>query len=511
MLGMCVQKVIKTAIVLIFTGAFFGGCEAMDTLLPSAGHYRVNLQVNNVSLDECSFIRYSDKIHPFFEEPVSDDKDVTALMVFLKNSAGEVTGRKVSYSINSDNSADMVFPVDSLDNDMPSFPIPANLPMGKYTLVFQVMSGKDILQRTEKTFYYLSGNNFSFSGINIHIPGVVESPLIIPKDTNVMLEAALDFNNRLNPYIIWYDGKNKISEGKISDGAGILFWQAPEQSGFFSLRAEVFPIENIKDLSGYQNEVSVLVSSKAKDFDLISEDIPQLIHWYTFEGNFNNSKAASEERALKSVSKNIPAWKGVNGTYGLVTGQEAALSLPNILIPSSGSRIWQTLFRLKFLDDGVIFSVFFGRSNDVHMSLLKEGQSLVLVLQSPLETVSQVLNLPVINVDESGLEIEEPFFTAGINFSIMQNQISAQINIMGVTIENELNAKPILLKTPVEDKFQIILGFTGGSKEITEESPAENLPELDKTFTALWDEFALYYMPPIETIIAKLRPMVNEY
>jgi len=501
MLGMCVQKCIKTAGVLFVFTALFSGCEAMDTLLPSAGHYKVNLQINDSLPDECSFIRYNDKIYPFFEEPVSGDKDVTALMVYIRDSKGETLGRKVSYSIAPDKSNDLVITVKNLDDILPQFPIPANLSMGKYTLIFQVMSGKDILQRTERIIFYLGANNFSFNGINIHIPGISESPLLIPKDTNIMLEASLDFGSRFNPYIIWYEGKNKISEGRISDGAGVLFWMAPEQSGFFSLRAEVFPIESFKDLTGYQSEASILVSSRSKDFNLVSENISQLTHWYTFENNLSESKTAAEERALKPADNNIPLWKGINGTYGLSTGKNNAMCFPGVKIPNNALNNWLCLFRIKTLDDGVLFSVLFGSSGNVRISLSKEGHNLILSVQSPLETISQVINLPV-NTDES-------FFTAGIKFSALPNLVSAQFNLMGVAAGNELNTKTISLRTAVENEFKIILGLASESSKNAEEE-TEEIPVLESTQTAVWDEFALYYMPPMESIIEKLRPTVNE-
>ena len=514
-MGMCVQKMVKIAIILVFFSVFFGACEAMDTILPSTGHYKVNLQINGALLDDCSFIRFSDEIYPYFEEPVSDDKDVTGLLIYLKDAAGETIGRKVSYDISPEKSYDTIITVESLDNNLPSFPIPGNLPMGKYSFIFQVMSGKDILQKTEKTFFYLGANKFSFSGVNLNMPGVTETPLIIPKNTVIMLEAVLDFDNRFNPYIIWYEGKNKISEGKFSDGAAVLFWKAPEQSGFSSLRAEVFPLENYNEYKGYQNEFSVLVSSKTKDFNL-AEDIPQLMYWYTFESDLNDSKIVSDERALIPAANNSPVWKGMNGTYGLSTGQNNSFNLPNVKIPNNDVKTWQTLFRFKLLEeDDVIFSVFFGKNKDVFMSLLKEDQRLKLVLQSPSDEVSQSLDIPIMPIEpDAENEIADPFFIAGISFSVLPNQLSAQFNILGITIEDELISKPISLKVSVKDEFQVVLGSSLNviNSEPAEEIPApENVPVIKRKINILWDEFAIYYMPPMEAIIARLRPMVNEY
>ena len=515
-MGMCVQKVVKLAIILVSFGIFFGACEAMDTILPSTGHYKVNFQINGVLLDDCSFIRSNDEIFPYFEEPVSDDKDVTGLIIYLRDSAGETIGRKVSYDIDPEKSNGTIIPVESLDDDLPPFPIPANLPMGKYSFVFQVMSGKDILQKTEKPFFYLGVNNFSFSGVNLNIPGVTDTPLIIPKDTIVMLEAVLDFDTRFSPYIIWYEGKNKISEGRYSDGAAVIFWKAPDQSGFSSLRAEVFPFENHNGYKGYQDEISVLVSSKGKDFNLV-EDISQLMYWYTFESDLNDSKIVSDERALSPAANNIPIWKGINGTYGLSTGQNNSFSLPKIIIPNNDVKTWQTIFRFKPLNDDIIFSVFFSINKDVSITLRKEDQRFKLTLQSPSDVVSQFLDLPIMPIEtDIEQEIRDPFLIAGISFSVLPNQLTAQFNLLGINIENELISKPISLKVSIKDEFQVILGSVNAGLNVSSE-PAEetqvteNAPEIKNTINVLWDEFAIYYMPPMEAIIAKLRPMVNEY
>ena len=515
-MGMCVQKGVKIAVILVSFSVFFGACEAMDTILPSTGHYKVNLQINGTLLDDCSFIRFNDEIYPYFEEPVSDDKDVTGLIIYLRDAAGETIGRKVSYDISPEKSYDMIIPVESLDDDLPPFPIPANLPMGKYSFVFQIMSGKDILQKTERPFFYLGVNNFSFSGVNLNMPGVTDTPLIIPKDTIVMLEAVLAFDSRFSPYIIWYEGKNKISEGKFSDGAAVLFWKAPEQSGFSSLRAEVFPFENHNGYKGYQNEFSILVSSKSKDFNLV-EDVPQLIYWYTLESDLNDSKIVSSERALSPTANNIPVWKGINGTYGLGTGQSNSFSLPKIIIPNNDIKTWQTIFRFKPLNDDIIFSVFFGKNKDISLTLRKEDQRFKLILQSPVDEVSQFLDMPIMPIESViEREIEDPFYIAGISFSVLPNQLTAQLNLLGITVENELISKPISLKASIKDEFQVILGSVNAglnvSSESAEETQAlENAPEIKSTVSVLWDEFAIYYMPPMEAIIAKLRPMVNEY
>ena len=540
-MGMCVQKV--RVILFLAVLVCLCGCGPMDTILPSNGTYKIGANVNGMPLDELSFIDSTGKIQPYFEDPVSNDPDVTALVIFLRNSKGNTVGWKVTYTLElknnekkddiadvssddfdedaeedlkdklnedellsddeddldendlaevviEDNKAqepyrdgyEIVISVKSLDGELPAFPLPKDLPVGRYTLVSQVMSGKDILQRTEKSIYYMGDTNFSYDGINVHLPGITESSQIIPKGTVIMLEAALDFDSRLNPYIVWYNGRKKIGEGSFSDGAEYLLWKVPEQSGFFSLRAEVFPVDDFDGLSGYQKEVSLLVSSKIINVNLVSENILQLVHWYTFEGNLNDSKMiSSTERALKPDAKNSPKWAGAGGTYGLATGFQNAFSLPKVLVSNNGTETWQMLFRFKTINDGEILCVQFGISRDIFLKLKTKGRNFVLELSSSMETVSQIYALPE----------QDSFITAEICFSNLDGMLSVDLNIVGdYLLEAEPDTKPVVLETEIKDEFQILLGSGLGN------DPVDGPKTRDKpVFTALWDEFALYFTP----------------
>ena len=472
------------------------GCDAMDTLLPSANTYKVNAQVNGMPMDDCSFVGFNDKIYPYFEEPVSNDPDVTALVVFLKNSSGDVTGKKIRYDVEKEAEQDEVLvQVKSLDDDLPFFEIPSNLSVGRYILVSQVMSGSDILQRAEKIFYYMGNTAFSYEGINVNLPGITDNPQAIPKGTVLMLETQLDFDGRMDPYIVWYSGRKKISEGRFSDGAGSLFWKAPEQSGFFSIRAEVFPVDSYIGLSGYQKEISLLVSSKTPDVNLVSENIPQLMYWYVFDGNLNDSKMPSDaQRALKPAANKKPQWLSVNGTYGLTAGYDNVYTLPKVSISNNEKEIWQTLLRFMPVDEGQIFSVLFEQYPDVSMSLSMEGQNLILKLSSPKNTVSQIVKIAE----------QASFITAGVNFSVLPDRLSARINVMGDSVEQgELAGEPISLEVEIKDNFQILLGTKKG------DSPVESGSHNEPLVTALWDEFALYASPPMEIIASEVKQAVR--
>jgi len=564
---MCIRKIVKNLLVFsVFPVVFLCGCEAMDNLLTSAGAYKINVQIDGVPLEECSYVKSTDKINFDFEKSVSDDPDVSALVVFLKKSSGDIAGWKVIYTLDQTagkkeeaqliqenekqnkekiseddkteneaaveekkapvlkkNGDDLFFPVKSLDAELPPFPIPENLSTGKYTLAMHVMNGKDILQKTEKNIYYLGKTVFSYEGINVYLPSAVDTSHLIPKESVVMLEVNLNLDYRLNPYIVWYDGKNKISEGKFSDGAGLLFWKAPEQNGFFSLFAEVFPVEKSHDLAGYKKEISLLVSSNIKNIHLVSSDTEQLTHWYKMEGNLNDSKnTADAESALKPDSKNKPKWMGVDGTYGLATGYNSILKLPKVPVLNKDAEIWQVLIRFKPLNSGVIFSVHFDSSSDASMFLSIEEKNLVLTLASQQKTVSQIVSLPKTEPDESS-ENQEPgndisFLTAGISFSVNSGILSARINILGDLNPVESAVKPITLETKIKNEFNITLGFNDDSSparlkkadDESESSAKQKKANVSPEYNTLWDEFALYYMPPANILSAALKPATSE-
>jgi len=548
---MCGQKTVKIFYILafsVFIGVFCG-CEAMDNILASAEAYKINAQIDGVPLEDCSYVKSTDNINLSFEDSVSNDPDVSSLVVFLKNSAGDVAGWKVIYTIDpsaakkeaalkdneektnekkiekkafvfNENGDELNIPVVNLDGELPSFPIPEILSTGIYTLNLQVMNGKETLQKTERNIYYIGRTIFSYEGINVYLPGAVDTPHLVPKESVVMLEVNLKFDPRLNPYVIWYNGKNKISEGKFSDGAGFIFWKSPEQNGFFSLYAEVFPTEKRDGLAGYKKEISLLVSSNINNIHLISSNVEQLKHWYTMEGNLNDLKnITSDVNALKLGSKNKPKWMGIDGTYGVATGYNNFLKLPKMAVLHKNAETWQTLFRFKPLNNGVILSVNFASAPDTAMFLSIEGKDLVLTLASPQKTVVQTVRLPQGSGGLPGnIDEDLAFVTAGIKFSINSNLLSAQINVTGNLRPVELAARPITLETKIKNEFIITLGFTNDSSfaefkndaDKPESSAEQTNVKIFPEYNVLWDEFALYYMPPINILDTAFKPVIGE-
>lgn len=494
-------------LILVISILFMGGCEAIDEILPSAGTYKLNININDTLLDDCSYVMLNDSIHPSFFEPVSRDQDVTALMVYLRNASGDNLGWRVIYGLERNvslwqgDSSNIIMTVKNLDDNLPSFKLPSNLPSGIYTIISQVMSGKNILQRTEKLIYYLGDTDFAYNGISVNLPGITGNSHLIPTDTVILLEADMNSLDQFNPYVVWYEGRKKVGEGYFSDGAGQFFWKAPEQSGFFSLSAEIFPVKSGEKLPGYKKEVSLIISSIAANGHLVSENIPQLVHWYTFENNFYDSKMKSSvERSVRpAAARDNVRWMGVNGTYGPATGDGNVLVMPEVNFSNDAVRNWQTLFRFKPINAGSIFTVQFGSSKDVNLTLSMEGSDFILSLSSPDKKVSQVISLPAA-LDETSDTVSgriNSFITAGLYFSVTPGSITAKINITGNLVNDEQAGKSIFIEADAGRGFQILLG----SRKTNTPAEAE--------FNAIWDEFALYYNPPVDIINAHLVPVTE--
>lgn len=528
---MCVQ-IYRKILVIFALLAVLGGCGAMDNILPSAGTYKVNARVNGVSLDEFSFISAGDEVLPYFEYSVADDPDVTGLMVYLKSAKGDIAGYKVIYGLDTVNvqpgdeldkepeeglenepekvpekddtpaaqapvneegeipdeneeipalveeyinGEEYFIRVENLDKILPFLPIPSNLPIGRYTLVCQVLGEDTILHRTEKSVYYLADANFTFDSIQVYLPFITENPQLVPKETVIMLETVLNFDSRLDPYVIWYNGKKVVGEGRYSTGEGTLLWKTPDQSGFFSLRAEVYPLVSQQDLLGYQKGISLLVSAKSVETNYLAEDASNLLNWYLFEGNLNDSKtSASEDRALKLTGRKSPLWMPFNGTYGIAAGPNDVYTLPKIISSGDAANSWQILSRFKPLSDGKILSVQFGSSVsetglDVLLNLSKEKGNLVLSLASPMENFSKTYALPD----------TDSFIASAITFSMAPDRLSVNLEIIdGKNIKKAISGS-IILEAELDHEFIITIG--GKTAQTT-----------TAALTALWEELAVF-------------------
>jgi hypothetical protein len=604
---MTINAARKAAIILIFF-PLFSACGELNVLLPSTGSYQVKASVNDSSLESCSILRSDDRIRPYFAVSVINDPDLIGLLVYFEDSQGEVVGGKIRYILQSHTdgakteieeetkinrtdektttvteeitqeteakeqkagelpeqgtvketpsvtdaksgvkNTDVDIVVKSFSEELPYLPLPKNLEIGSYTLVFKAIGEKETLSHTELNVFYLDNAEFQLKDISMYLPGQSGSQLIAP-GTTVMLETRLDFDERLDPYVIWYNGKNIISEGKISGNAGTIFWKAPEQVGFYSLRMEAFPFQLKRaDYTGISREIALPVSLKAgnpgyffannreytaqnplaagtvypEQVRLITairssiEDTnntrgkntmaeppalpppPELLRWYQFEGSLHNSTSPlNDTQSLMPVNAKAPRWATTGQNYGLSTGSNNAYSLSPINFfrkeNEQGGGIF--LFRIMPATEGVIFSAFFplqsSLTNGVRMYMVRERNSITLRLSAE----NTIVEMPVFLTFPESKEL----IPIVIEFYIRPYRLEAKLSL-GAEYSLENKVGNIKLPGALSGEGMIRLG--GGIDNVTTDSAERDagITTASKTLSqtaiqnTIWDELAILF------------------
>ncbi|MDR0624804.1 MAG: hypothetical protein LBG10_10320 [Treponema sp.] len=553
---MCIQKA-RAALGIIGIVSLFVTCGELDTVLPMPGTYQINALVNNVSLNECSLITAEDRIYPYFVSSVLDDPDVRGLMVFLQTPGGETVGQKIRYTLKgaeepeeqavrtedwsqikgeAETEAETKTPAETgdagegpdfppiseetgetvqiaepvnvephetetlvrvtrLDKNLPAFPLPKNLQIGQYTMVFHVLGEREILDRTEKSIYYLDNAVFSLNDIQRYLPDVSNSSHLIPPGITIMLEATVIADERLDPYMVWYNGKKRIGEGRVSDGAGLMLWKAPEQTGFHTIRVEAFPRIPEAGLYGKSREISIPVSSKAAGMGYFSGEAGSITHWYQFRGNLQDSKTpVATERALIPKGERPSHWTAQNSIYGLSIGAGDIYLLPAFSPIPEGDNpgTGRFMFRFKPVAEGTVFSVQYkteSPADSVYMDLVLSNGTLQLNITGP--GIAEAI--PAAYAPEEA----EDFISLFIDFSEDGDRLAVRLDR-----ENPAPVPPepkiITLSSPLngEGSFQFgaslnIVG-TSGPEAADNSLPAEERQPVP--VAAILDEFAAGWM-----------------
>jgi hypothetical protein len=538
---MCVQK-IRRAFIILFISSLFLTCGELDTVLPSSGTYKVNALVNNSSLNESSLnesslITKNDRIFPYFVTSVTGDPDVQGLLIFLQTPAGEIAEKKIHYTLKpveeekgekksitingeietkapvfdgqnaeitempqttgpvktENKETETLIHVNRLDKDLPPFSLPENLPVGQYTLVFQILGEKEILDRTEKHIYYLDDVPFSLNDIQRYLPDISDGSYLIPPGTTVMLEAKIISGERLDPYVVWYSGKKRISEGRVSGGADLILWKVPEQTGFHTVRAEAFPYLPVAGIYGKSLEISLPVSAKAAGTGYFSGESEHITHWYQFRGNLQDSKMpVATERALIPKGEKVSQWSPQNNIYGLTIGPRDIYLLPGFsFVPSEKQPgVGRFMFRFKPVAEGTVFSAFFKSEfppDSVYMDLVLSKETLQLNL-SGFE-ISEVIPADFVPEEAEG------FISLFIDYALDGNRL-------GVTLgrENTTPPEPVVfvLSSPLngEGSFQFGASLKSAETGNTDSADGSVPPEEPEPapVTAILDEFAAAWL-----------------
>jgi hypothetical protein len=291
--------------------------------------------------------------------------------------------------------------VKKLNGDLPSLFLPEELEAGQYILVFQVLGKEDILYRVNKPIYYIADSEFTLDDIHIYLPGFFGESHIVQPGLPIMLETNLAAGTDLEPYLVWYNGKKRVHEGYVSDGAACFLWQAPPQTGFHVLKVEAFPFKprttrapvptgRIKELSlPISTKVEKLNNSRAL-YDApsgtetgFSENHLVAARWYQFFANLDDSAGTGGGKNTLSPVNHAPEWLPGAGIFGVAIGPHHRFSIPGPLFipPAQGGIDGRLLFRFVPLADGTVFSASFKLENSLEtleLRLSRARETLIL-------------------------------------------------------------------------------------------------------------------------------------
>ncbi|MDR1302403.1 MAG: hypothetical protein LBK43_08050 [Treponema sp.] len=393
--------------------------------------------------DEPEFLEY-----PLLPEPVFNP-DIPDIFVLEKS---ESRNRTLAPGV-----SDRVISVARLDQDLPSYKLTESLEIGQYTMVFQVLGEKLVLATIELPVYFLGDALFKLADIQRYLPGFSKTAHFVPPEIKVLFEAQVSADTRIDPYIVWYSGKNRISEGKLSEGARYLFWQAPERTGFYTIKAALFPFKPPQNIPiyGQAKELSLPVSVKSEIPGYFSDQADQFTYWYQFQNNLLDAHGPKDPaRSLRSHNQ-PPHWSPYGSIYGLSIGPQDIYLLPSssFLLADDEQGSGQILFHAVLLAPGTIFKAAFISdttfSEALDMDLSFNGKTLILRLRRGDLSHEEALFQNTEDLPSESIPVLQTrdFVTFGLNFTIQKTQVTAQAYLEDM----DMQSKPctITLSTPI--------------------------------------------------------------
>ncbi|MHB9291503.1 hypothetical protein Holit_00580 [Hollandina sp. SP2] len=385
---------------------------------------------------------------------------------------------------------DQILSVSRLDQDLPSYKITESLAIGQYTLVFQVLGEKTVLATIERPVYFLGDAALNFDDMERYLPGFSKTAHFVPPGVNVLIEAQVMSDNRLDPYLIWYSGKKRIGEGKLSENARYLFWKAPERTGFYTIKAMLFPFKPPENtlLYGTSKELSLPVSSKSEISGYFSDRADQFTHWYQFQNNLLDAKDPQDpNRSLRSKTQQQARWAPHGSIYGLSIGPEDVYVLPGspFLLSDTEQGSGQILFRGLLLAPGTIGKTVFisddPSSEPLGIDLSFNGATLILSVSAGALSYEEALHPSTEGAVPSSVLQTGDFVIFSLTFRIQKNQFTAQVYLE----DTDMQTKPctISLAAPISGEGTVQFGSEIPFPGITPTDPP--------AFVALFDEVGI--------------------
>jgi hypothetical protein len=394
---------------------------------------------------------------------------------------------------------DQTFSVEHLDKDLPEFEIAPNLEVGHYLMVFQIRGQKHVLYQMERAFYFIADAEFTFHGVWRYLPAPASIGHLAPPAIPIMLEARLDFDPSLKPYVIWYNGKKRIGEELPIGERGRFIWTVPLQTGFQNIRAEVFPFAPIRNTIGEIRELSLAVSADSKIQGYFSKknasinvsssessmslanNNEEFRFWYQFQNDLADAMFPDDRlRDLRPLGNTgtEPHWLPAGELYGLALGPNDRYELPvaPFSLAQGEAGVGQFLFHIKPLGDGTVFQALFDT---------KEALGGMVVLQ--LVFIDDTALLRVSKSNETIAERpfstskfqNEDLITVLLNIGFNGKELSASIGLEEDGVETE--PVTVLFKEPLNGKGSFYLGALAQDKDA--DNPTAILDELAISFT----------------------------
>jgi len=509
-------KAAGRAAALIAFLAFLSGCGDAGSVLSLGDGHRVIAVVNGASLEDGpSIMRSGDRIYPDFAASAENDPDVTGLLAFALDGRGRAVGGRVLYVLagaaQAEREGDFAAEIEvrSFGRGLPPFYVPEGMAIGPHTLVFEALGARGTLRRTEIPFFYIGDAQFAIRDMQAALPGLFGARLI-PPGTSVLLEASLDFDRRLDPYLIWRSGRSVVSRGRLSEGAAGVLWEAPGQTAFHPVSLEVLPFPPPaagRWPPGLSREIILPISAAERGAgfffgadrggrarNALADISGGLLSWHRFEGSLCDSAAdRGGERALEPTG--AVRWVSVGQNYGLSAGADDAFLLPPANFFNAGANAGGGVFLLHFwpLADGIIFSAsfpaHFAGLDGAWIALSKSGGDLELRVGAA--GVSAEVFLPL-----DGFEPRVPV-PAAVAFGIQPRRIEASL---------ALGENAHLTSLAVGADLSAVLtgegsARLGGAAPAFWESAGDSGPAQERAVragasaTAVWDEFAVLLSP----------------
>jgi hypothetical protein len=463
----------------------------LGTVFSTGESYRIDALADDRSLAEQSILTKTSVIQPYFKNSLVNDPDARGLLIYLATPAGDRVSENIRYTldappvtdspVNTDEAPspapalpsegekdeaapsgqdadeeapekesvtrlnvlnrelrDFIIPVSQLDRDLPAFILPETLPIGYYRMVFQVLGGENILGRYEKTFFYLADAELELEDIQSYLPGALNGIRLVPPGINILLEAYITADERLDPYVIWYNGKKRIGEGFVGDGADRFIWQVPEEALFHTVRAEVFPFRpnegSTLNIAGKVKEIVLPVSSKYEWAGFFAGQADSFSQWYKFGGTLWDSKNPGKEGELLSETDSTPQWVASSGMYGLslAAGSRYTLALQPVVSEEDGRGNGRIMLHTALLGQGSLVNLSFeGASLELDLRISETG--LVLALDTGAARYEEALDLELYTPGE--------FLTLILDYGIGPDQVRVELSQGNHVVSLEIPAE----------------------------------------------------------------------